>query len=337
METDTAITARRLGLDEGLLPWLEELREPDPVEGGVPLGGRAGADAALAPFALEPRDHAELVELWPDETWPPQARWLLERMYARIAADAGTQGWRDWPALTEAADARVRCAAVFAFAAATPALRAHHARHGVPAEVSAATLSDVGRHVAKTRVMFGRIGLEVAAWIALHYRHGLYELGRLQYETSRLGPEGAVTWYDPGEQARLPADLGAGSPALRLHIPQSGPLDPAAVQASLERARGFFADCFGADYPVATCTSWLLDPQLARYLPATSNIIAFQRRFELLATPKPGDGDVFRFVFRHPRVAPDEVPYGSRLERAVVDHLRAGGHWQVRTGWLRLP
>ncbi|AQZ64596.1 unnamed protein product [[Actinomadura] parvosata subsp. kistnae] len=52
-----------------------------------------------------------------------------------------------------------------------------------------------------------------------------------------------------------------------------------------------------------TCGSWLLDDQLRAYLPAGSHILAFQRRFRL-------------------------------LERAVADHLAAGGTWYGRVGWL---
>ncbi|RCV49610.1 acyltransferase domain-containing protein [Marinitenerispora sediminis] len=334
---DVGVVLERLGLPERTGPWLEGLAGVPVADAGIPLPGPAGAEAALAPFALEERDRAELLGLWPRPHGDPELWWLLERMYGVVVADLGSPAWREWPSLMDAEDPRVRCAPVFAFAAATPLLRAQHARNGVPDEVTAATLADVGRHIAKTRVMFGRSGLEVAGWIALHYRDGLYELGRLQYERAVLEPRGAVAWYGPEEARRFGPELAPGQPVLRLHIPQTGPLAPDAVEDSLARARGFFADRFGTDYPVATCTSWLLDPQLADHLPETSNIVRFQRRFTLLEDGPVGDADVFRFVFQRPVVAPDEVPGRTRLERAIVGHLRNGGHWRVRTGWLRLP
>ncbi|GAB3209054.1 hypothetical protein SAMN02745673_02034 [Marinactinospora thermotolerans DSM 45154] len=335
---DAETIAMRLGLGADVTPWLKEIAElPDT---GLRLPAPQDAAEALQPFAPLPQDAAELAALWPDDSWPREALWLVERMYARIVADVDNDPWmwRDWPRLDHVDDARVRCAPVFAFAAAVPLLRARHARHGVPAEVTAATLADMGRHLAQTRTMLGRCGLETSTWMALHYRGGLYELGRLQYEPGRLGPIGAVTWYGPGQDEDLAPELRPGQPTLRLHIPQDGPLDPAAVQDSLRRARPFFAEHFDTDVAVATCTSWLLDPTLARYLPADSNILAFQRLFTLIDDDgADGDGDVFRFVFRHPRVDLDAVPQRTRLERAVVAHLRGGGHWRVRTGWLRLP
>jgi hypothetical protein len=32
----------------------------------------------------------------------------------------------------------------------------------------------------------------------------------------------------------------------------------------------------------------------------------------------------------------DALPRDTRLQRAVVDHLRAGKHWRLRTGWFEL-
>ncbi|MFC3996904.1 acyltransferase domain-containing protein [Nocardiopsis sediminis] len=335
---DAAAVVDRLGLDESVRGWLEEAAALPLPEGGVPLPGRAGAAAALAPFAPAERDAAELLEAWPDPTWPLEAWWLLERMYARVAADiaADRREWRAWPNLVAAEDVRARCAVVYALAAAVPLLDAVYDRHGIPPQVRSATLGDIGRHIGHTRAMFGRLGLETATWAALHFRAGLFELGRLQYEPATLFTAGAVTWYGPGEAAGLGPELAEGAPALRLHIPADGPLDPPSVQRSLDAARGFFRSCFAADYPVATCTSWLLDPQLADHLPPSSNILAFQRRFTLVEADAPGDADVFRFVFRMPEVDPERAPTRTTLERAAAGHVRSGGSWRVRTGWLRL-
>ncbi|WP_344105836.1 acyltransferase domain-containing protein [Nocardiopsis rhodophaea] len=338
MDVDAVV--RRFGLGEEMRGWLIEAADLPLPEGGCPLPSRSRAPEALAPFALSAQDEAELVGLWPDDAWPPELLWLVERMYARVLEDlsAGRGEWRYWPPLAGVEDARARCAPVFAFAAAVPALRAWQDRRGVPPEVAAATLRDVGRHVGHNRTMFGRVGLEVASWIALQFRGGLYELGRLQYEPARLVEQATVTWYSEEEAAGLAPELAYGAPTLRLHIPAGESLAPGPIDASLSRARGFFASCFGAEYVVATCTSWLLDSQLAEYLPAESNIMAFQRRFTLVDRSSPGDRDVFRFVFRRPDVERLEgLSPATRLERAIVAHLRAGRHWQVRTGWLRLP
>ncbi|MEY9212016.1 DUF5596 domain-containing protein [Thermobifida halotolerans] len=323
---DLSATARALGLAADAAPTLASLADfpaPEPA----PLPPPEAARGVLDALAFDEADRADLLALWPAPDWPDTARWLLDACHARVVADQGRPGWVDWPDLTSADDARVRCAPVYAFLAATPLLREQHRRRGVPADVTAATLADVGRHVAKTRRMYGRVGLDLPVWIALHYRGSLLEVGRLQYETARL---------DDGDFPGV-AELAGGQPLARLHIPASGPLAPEAVDASLARARAVLAAVTGQEVRVATCTSWLLDPQLRRYLPAGSNILAFQDRFTLTDRVGPGDADVFRFVFECPEVAPDRVEPASRLQRGVLDLLERGGSWRVRTGWLRLP
>ncbi|MDT0303792.1 acyltransferase domain-containing protein [Streptomonospora wellingtoniae] len=336
MNADAEEAGRRLGLDERAQAWLDEAAAVEAPGGGPEVAPPSRAREALAPLGPARADEDAIAALWPDGSWPEELMWVVGRMYARLAGDLAEDRpqWRDWPVLVHSADARVRCAMPVALTAAVPLVLAEHARWGVPASVSAATLADVGRHLAQTRAMFGRVGLETAAWAALHFRCGLYELGRLQYEPNRVRTDAAVRWYAP--QETLEPELARGAPVLRLHIPADGPLAPERVDASLARARGFFADCFGADYPIASCSSWLLDPQLAAYLPEASNILAFQRRFTLVEEDAPGDEDVFRFVFGMPAVDVDRAPRRSRLERAAVEHLRAGRHWRVRTGWLRL-
>jgi GNAT-like C-terminal domain len=87
---------------------------------------------------------------------------------------------------------------------------------------------------------------------------------------------------------------------------------------------------------IATCTSWMLDEQLAEYLPSDSNILAFQRRFTLVPGARDNDDWILRVVFgtEHPKEL-DALPQRTRLERAVVNHLRQGLHWRMRTGWLQ--
>ena len=82
---------------------------------------------------------------------------------------------------------------------------------------------------------------------------------------------------------------------------------------------------------------FLLDPQLRTYLPPDSNIVRFQDRFTLayVSTEK-ADQDVLSFVFGNDQLPLDQLPQRSTLERAVVAHLRSGGHWHLGRGWFEL-
>ena len=240
------------------------------------------------------------------------------------------------PALDHRPDAptdMARYLPVLVLADVLPDLRAHHRFLGVAQDVTAATLADVGRMLARNRVWEGEPGLgdELAGWLTRHLHGALFQIGRLQYERVILG-EGL------GAELRMSGfPCGPGDLTLNLHVPETGArLDPEAVGASLTAARTFFRRRFRDERPVGmTCHSWLLDPQLADHLPADSNVVAFQRRFTL-GPPRAEDGDlsVRKFVFGDTTTPVRSLPQRTRLEKAVVRHLRTGGHWQVRSGWL---
>jgi hypothetical protein len=123
-----------------------------------------------------------------------------------------------------------------------------------------------------------------------------------------------------------------------VHIPDAGPLAPAACDESFAWAREFFPRHFPSEaHRVARCRSWLLDPQLAEYLDPHSNIVRFQRRFELSEDVRDGSDDILWFVFRRRGdVDLEALPQRTTLERAVVTHLRAGRSWHERSGTVEL-
>jgi hypothetical protein len=116
-----------------------------------------------------------------------------------------------------------------------------------------------------------------------------------------------------------------------------GAMSQEACDDSFAQARSFFATHI-PELPVryASCHSWLLDPQLAWYLPADSNIIRFQRRFRPAREGDPGNEDTLNFVFRSPDTPLEALPQRTTLERAVVRHIREGGQWLIGHSWLEL-
>lgn len=192
------------------------------------------------------------------------------------------------------------------FLARVDEARALHASRGLTDEESWQTLQDLPRHAHLDRLVYGTPGLRTGWWVELAFSGRLFQLGRLQFE---------------------PRDG-----FLSVHIPEEGgPLTPAACDASFARAREVFPDA-----REARCRSWLLDPQLAELLPATSNIVAFQRRFELLDEGENEDDRVLEFVFHALAPDLDQLPQETTLQRAIVGHLRAGGHFAGPTGTLEL-
>lgn len=194
-------------------------------------------------------------------------------------------------------------ALIAALGALVPAARERHRHEGIPAAVTAATLRDIGRK----HDLYG--AASVLEWMLGLLRGDVVEVGRLQVERR------------PGRRGHA------------LHVPESGPLSPLAVDEALDRARRLTgATAF-------SCESWLLDPALRVELPG-SNIAAFAARFDLVEGlgPSPAASeDAAKFVFRRPaaEVQAGGVTPRTRLEHLVATRLRSGAEWSAPLGILR--
>ncbi len=340
----TALTpsavARELELPDELTPWLESLAEVGRPAGGVPLPRGEDAAALLLRLGVAEPDLGAIVEAIPSPEQQPELWWLLERCSEQLRRTIGRwDAAARSPSLPAHLGIRGRCFWVFVLMAAAPAVHDWHLRHGVAPDVSWGTLEDLGRHVARHRRRNGVTGLDSQFWLGLHFRGALYSLGRLQFNPYHLrrGMAGPLFWYEGQAVEALGPGFQPGDPALGVHVPDGGPLSPAACDESLSAAGPFFRHHFpGHACRVATCTSWLLDEQLADYLPPTSNIVRFQRRFQVVPGAREDDDQVFWFVFDRGIRSLDELSPRTELEQALVHHVRAGGHWRLRTGWVEV-
>lgn len=341
---DAAAVRERLGLDETYAAWTESLRSFAGERVTLPEG--PALTALLSALGIHGREHAGLAAALPELTAPGSAyAWLLDRAVAALAAGTGSPVPVDpGPALPARLGAPGRWFHVAVFLGCVPHVRAYHERLGVPDDVSWASLADLGNKVDVHRRMHGAGGMDKRTWMLLPFQGVLYRLGRLQFNLT------------------LHRD---GTAGVSVHIPEGGPMTPAECEESYARAAVFFPRHFGGFLGEAglrdglrmSCESWLLDPQLAEYLPAGGNILRFQSRYALVPdapaavgdeTAGPGQGQgltrgdrtVVEFVFRRVVTGAGEVaalPARTTLERAVVAHLAAGRHWRTRLGMLTVP
>ncbi|ACQ82241.1 conserved hypothetical protein [Beutenbergia cavernae DSM 12333] len=263
------------------------------------------------------------------------AWWVLERSVALVLGELGeVRTPPRLPRLDDGVAPVERYLYAWVYAACVPALRRWHAERRIDGAITTASLVDVGRQMVHTRRRQGTGGLcENTAWPGFTLGGSLVQLGRLQFERTRVGRTTAAEMTASGRPTE------PGTPVLGVHVPDfSGPLDPAECDASFALARGFFAEHFPEErYDVAMCHSWLLAPQLADYLPASSNVLAFQRRFTVTQRDgEPHDDSFFTFVFGRPAGDIDSLPQDTAVQRALVAHLRSGEHWHDGHGWLAL-
>jgi GNAT-like C-terminal domain/N-acyltransferase N-terminal domain len=340
-----------LRADGGYTDWLDALEAVADADGAAALPAAFpdldDLPGVLLDLAVPHEDINALVEVCAEFEKDRELSRLLGAAVRILERDLGTIGRQGpLPVLPDALGPAGRYFHVLAFVAVLPRTRAYHRRHGVPDEVSRSTLADLGRQMAVHRRRRGTGGLLTPWWLTLHFRGELYQLGRLQFQRSRLGDH-------TGRAVAEERPVGPGDPALEVHIPDfRGRLSPAACANSFARAREFFPRHFPEEnYSVATCTSWLLDPQLLSYLPEHSNITAFQRLFTITDPGGPderggderggsergGDDTVpIAFVFGDPELPLETLPRHTSVQRALVDHLRSGRHWYVATGYLAL-
>jgi len=129
--------------------------------------------------------------------------------------------------------------------------------------------------------------------------------------------------------------LGQGDPVLGVHIPATGPLVHGQCLESYGRALAFFRRHFPEHrFRAFHCCSWLLDCQLADYLPADSNIVVFLREWHLLPAPRASDSQTIERVFGPDVTDPSREPLLTSLQRAIVAHMTAGKRWRTAGGLI---
>jgi hypothetical protein len=351
--TTAARIIEQLGLRGGDVYWAQALEAVGAPSFTVKLPPAVEAGAELARLGVADADARDVVATLPSPESAPELWWLLERAVHRLVNETARPeewhiGWPDWTARHASRSLAERCFMAHVYLATLPHTRRWHAEHDIPPAVSEASFADLGRHMAIHRRAFGATGIDNAWWLTLSLRAEVYDLGRLQFTNFVLGGgDQHVWWYPDSEVAARGAGFQFGDSCIGVHIPEPGPLSPQACDDAFTQAADFFPRYFpmpaGQNRRIATCWSWLLDDQLADILPAGSNIVAFQRRFELVPGWTDGDHSVAEFVWRRrlPADGPteewlDSVPSESRLQKALIAHWREGGHYRSRTGWLDL-
>ena len=76
-------------------------------------------------------------------------------------------------------------------------------------------------------------------------------------------------------------EIKKGDRCISLHIPINTDIGDEAVEYDFKRAKDFFKESFGMQFPAIQLYSWLLHPSLKECLPEDSKLVKFQKRFAL--------------------------------------------------------
>jgi len=279
---------------------------------------------------LEVRDHWSEFQASPD--WMHRlASVLAMQNEQRGNPDAPSPIWDDMNVTTNG-----RLFYFYVVALDTAAALENFRRHNVPEHIITDSLSALRRHAAINRRVRGEAGVNAGWWLLLTLRGDLLHIGSLQYQLVHIGrgtfsPE---PWYSAEEAASLGRGFQYDDESFGLHMPDGTDLSPQSIDRSLDEAREVLGALWPAQHRrLVTTQTWMLDDRLPSYLDASSNIVQFQRRFELVPHFHDDDFNVREFVFRDTETPLEQLAASSSVQRAVLEVLRTGGHWRDRAGW----
>lgn len=184
---------------------------------------------------------------------------------------------------------------------------------GISDKIYFDTMKCYTRFINETFRITGRLYFDRYWWTTRQAGCHLFRIGELEYEIMHIDNDIVIN----------------------LHIPSDTDFSPHAVDNSLEYARNFFAEY----YPETTdkkycCHSWLLDSKLKEMLSEESNIIYFQKRFEIYDKGEV-DTEFIEWLY-NTKAAVDykTLPENTTLQRNMKKYLISGG--QIRNSYGRL-
>ena len=161
---------------------------------------------------------------------------------------------------------------------------------------------------------YGKYGIAEYSWLSRHIEMNLFQFGRLQFEKTAAEPG----W-----------DMLQGEEVISIHIPQGEKLDLQACKESIQRGIRFW----GTEYTYV-CDSWLLEPELGKLLKEGSNILEFQKLFEIVSVDK-NCRQAEERIFIKVQDNPADYPEETSLQRAAKRYLMEGGKLGCVVGRLK--
>lgn len=170
---------------------------------------------------------------------------------------------------------------------------------GISDDIFLATMDCFPRFVREHMESYGSYGFDRDFWTVRQLSAVLFRIGLLEYELE----DGKVC----------------------LHIPTGAHLIPEKIDESLAQARIFITRFFPnwKDAPMC-CHSWLLSPALSALVASDSNIMRFQKRFQI--TPeKEQTREFLVWIYKNRDIPYEQLPENTHLQRILKQYLLDGG------------
>ena len=200
---------------------------------------------------------------------------------------------------------------------AARALKERYQAAGIAEEIYWDTMRDLRWKFDECLAVHGIPGTFVASWYYGFFNMSRFALGRLQYEHRG---------FDMDEYTCAGITLRRGDDVLNCHIPSSGPLTEESRLDSYRRAWEFYQKDFPGGVVPIVCSSWLLYPEHADFLPPHSNILSFMRDFAILRSSVDEKfANAWRVFGADASKPASQWPRDTSVRRAFAERICSGG------------
>ena len=188
-------------------------------------------------------------------------------------------------------------------------VRELYAEKGIDDAVYVSTMKCFTRFINEYMTTFGHYGFDRGWWAYRQLAQSIYRLGVLEFEML----EGKLS----------------------VHIPSDAVMTREELDRSYAWARQFFARHYrDYRYEGMYCGTWLLSPVLREMLPAGSKILNFQDDYDIVSVNLESES-CMNWVFKKEYPDIDSLPEDTTLQRAIKNHLKAGGKIGTASGWVK--
>ncbi|EGP5688709.1 acyltransferase domain-containing protein [Enterococcus faecium] len=193
----------------------------------------------------------------------------------------------------------------------------------IPRTVYLATMNAFTRFIHEHFQVTGRYRFDRGFWIWRYTSGLIFRIGELEYERT----------YFPKGHKELKLE---GKQCLSLHIPSDADLSRNKIRDSYESAILFFELYFpDYHYQVMYTDTWLLSPNLTKWLKQDSKIRLFAADYRLLSVDEQDDSGV-PWIFGRVDAQVQDYPEKTSLQRQAKQQLLAGAHIGSALGILSL-
>lgn len=179
-------------------------------------------------------------------------------------------------------------------------------RMGIEEDIFIATMRFCTRFIEEHKKKCGEYAFEWAWWFVRQLAMQEFRLGELEYE------------FVDGDERKI-----------YIHIPSGARMAPECIQQSFGEYRDFLEKYYPEWKNVGWyCNSWMMSPTLGQLLTEGSNVLAFQRLFEIVSVDYESMA-VLDWVYPGEKADFSALSENTLLQRNMKKYLLGGG----KVGW----